>query len=105
MAAGKRPTGQDPQAHVFYDVDWTDWLTARGFLANGSEITSAPFTVAAPATLSFEVLNGAVARVYIKDVPLNGSIEVISTINMPEPDPGAGLVTDQVTFTIKGKQK
>lgn len=97
--------GQDPNSHLFYDVDWSEWLTARGFLADGSQITSTAFVVEAPGTKTFENRTGAVARVWVKDVPKAEDVNVTCTISMPEPDPMAGLVTDDFTFCLRGSEK
>ena len=94
--------GQDPDAHKFYDIDWECWLTARGFLADGSEIIGVVHTVDAPAVKTFEALTGAISRVWVKSVPIHVSIKVKVTISMPEPTGGAGNVTDDFTFILKG---
>jgi len=96
--------GQDPDSHLFYDVDWGEWLTARGFLVDGSQIVSTVFVVTG-ATKSFENRTLAVARVWVKDVIIATDVTVTCTISLPEPDPGAGLVTDDFTFCIRGSQK
>lgn len=95
-------TSQDVDAHVFYEVDWLDWLTARGFLADGSEIVSLVATVEAPGALTFEQTAVTVHRIWVDNPPKNNSIKVTSTITMPEPNVGAGVVTDQFTFKVKG---
>lgn len=98
-------TGQDPDAHAGYTVDWADWLKARGFLVDGSEIVSTAFTVAAPATKTFEDRLGAVARVWVNGVPKSTNVLVTCTITMPKPDPSAPEVTDQFSFEIRGSEK
>ena len=96
---------QDPDAHKFYDIDWECWLTLRGFLADGSEIISVVHTVEAPAVKSHEALTAAISRVWVKSVPNHGSIDVKATITLPEPTGGAGNVTDDFTFVLKGAEQ
>lgn len=97
--------GQDPDSHLFYDVDWGEWLTARGFLVDGSEIVTTAFVVDSPATKTFENRTLAVARVWVKEVPIGADVNVTCTITMPEPDAGAGVVTDDFTFCLRGSPK
>ena len=96
---------QDPDAHKFYDIDWECWLTARGFLADGSEIISVVHTVDAPAIKSHEALNDALSRVWVKSVPIKAKINVRARITLPEPTGGAGNVTDDFTFVLKGTEQ
>jgi hypothetical protein len=103
--SAKLIVGQDVDAHLFYDVDWECWLTARGFLADGSQISSVGFTVDAPATKTFEEVNAAVARVGVSGVPLNTNIKVVARITMPEPSVGAGSLIDDFTFILRGTEK
>lgn len=100
----KRETGQDPNANVFYDVNWGPWLVKRGYLEDGSEITSAVFTVESPAVKDFEVLNAAKARVYVSGVPENSSVNVKCTLTIPPKDVGASPVVDDFTFKLRGNQ-
>ena len=95
---------QDPDAHLFYEVDWTDWLAKRNFLA--ADIVSVVWTVPSPLVKTHELITGAISRVWIKNVP-KGNIEheISARINMPEPTGGAGAVTDDFTFKIKGRHK
>lgn len=95
---------QDVDAHKFWDVDWSDWLVKRGFLADGSEITGFTVDVDASATKTFEqqLAGTPIIRVWVKDVPLGVEIKVKVTIQLPEPDPGAGPVTDDFVFKLKG---
>ena len=95
----------DPDRHLFYDADWCDWLTARGFPVDGSTIVTVVYTVAAPATKTFEELNGAVSRVGISGVPLNTNILVTATITMPEVFLSSGVITDDFSFTLRGAPK
>ncbi len=100
---------QDPDAHVFYDVDWEDWLVARGFLADGSEIVSITWLedggAFAVTNKTFQALTGAVARVWIKGVPKGTTVLITSRVTMPEPDAGAGAVTNDFSFKVKGVER
>ena len=97
--------GQDPNAHLFYDVDWTRWLTARGFVA--TDIVSTSFAVPSPLVKTFaQLLIGGVARVWIKSVP-RGTGEHVGTgpITMPKPDAGAPNVTDDFSFVLRSIER
>ena len=92
--------GQDPNAHLFYDVDWTRWLTARGFVA--ADIDSIVWAVPSPLVKTFELLTDAVARVWIRNVPRGtGEHTITCTIVMPKPDAGAPNVTDDFSFVLR----
>lgn len=93
-------TGQDPNAHLFYEVDWTKWMAKRGFLT--ANIISALFTVPAPAVMTSETRTGAVARVTIKDIPAGKETKVLCRISVTNPAGGAAL-TDDFTFTVVGR--
>ena len=97
-----KKVSQDPDAHVFYDVDWILWLKARGFLVDGSEIVSVAFNVPAPLVKTHELLTGALARVWIKNVIAGKEFDINCTITLPEPNAGAGVVKDDFTFTLRG---
>ncbi len=105
MASFPTLVKHDPDSHVFYDADWCDWLTARGFPVDGSTIVTVVYTVAAPATKTFEELTAAISRVGISGVPLNTNILVKATITMPEVFLSSGVVTDDFSFTLRGAPK
>lgn len=96
---------QDPDTHAGYQVNWADWLTARGFLVTGAEIVSTSFVVEAPATKTFEDRVGALAMVWVNGVPDATDVLVTCTITMPKPDPSAPNITDQFSFIIRGLEK
>ena len=96
--------GQSPNAHLFYDVDWTKWLTKRGYAA--SDIISIVWTVPTPLVKTHQTLTLGVARVFVRNVPRdNKDYEITSTINMPEPVVGIGNVTDEFKFVVRNRQR
>ena len=96
--------GQDPNAHVFYDVDWCKWLEALGFVAG--DISSIVWSVPSPLVKTFQLLTLTVARVWIRAVPNNRNQHTITcTIVMPKPDVAAPEVTDDFSFIIRAIQK
>jgi len=104
MASTPRVRAHDPDSHKGWQVDWCDWLEARGFAVDGSTIVATSFTVPAPATETFDDRSGSVSRVWIEDVPEGETIEVQAHISMPSPGGGAPLITDTFTFKLRGRQ-
>ncbi len=105
MSSSNEIVQQDPDAHSRYEVDWEDWLVNRGYLADGSQIDSIVWKVPSPLVLSFQSLTGAIARVFIKNVPNAQTFTITSTINMPEPSLGVGIETDDFSFRVRGNNK
>ena len=93
---------QDPDDKSFYDVDFCNWLSARGFPIDGSTIDSITFVVAAPATKTFETKVGAVGRVGVSGVSLNTNVLITATIVMPEVFSGGGTIEADFSFTLRG---
>src|SRR5690349_11957454 len=101
MMAANNVTGQDPNAHLFHKVNWTNWLAERSIPVE--DIISIGFTVDAPATKTDESVDGAVATVWVRDVPLNAKIKVVSRITITNHVGDEDIVNDY-TFTIIGRQ-
>ena len=106
MASSYEVRAHDPAAHKRWEVDWSDWLTARGFLEDGSEIVSTNFTLdlegGSTTQITFQDLSGAVARVWINGISLNEEVLVIAEITMPQPDVSAPNVQDRFRFKLRG---
>jgi hypothetical protein len=96
---------QDTNAHLFYEVDWTDWLASRGYTADqigGVNFSAHPAT---GATISHSRLVGAKATVWVKDVLANQKVRITARIVMPAPAAGVDPVTDDYSFQILGQAR
>lgn len=92
---------QDVDAHLFYEVDWSDWLASKGFVADAIQ----GFTWIVPpgtVTVTYTSREGAKSRVWIKDVVRGAKTKVTCRIAMPAPDPSAPEVTDDYSFYLFG---
>ncbi len=98
--------GQDIGGLVHWDVDWRKWLTARGYLADGSQIVSVIWTIPVPLVEEAVDLTASVARVWISGVTKNQAGHLITaTITMPVPSGGSNNVVDKFTFKLRGIDK
>ena len=91
---------QEPGDHLYYDVDWNDWLTARGLTS--SAIVSFTWTTTA-GSITGQAQTGTVARVYIKDIPDRRSVEVTCMLTATAPE-GSTPLKDNFSFKIIGAQ-
>lgn len=92
---------QDVDSHLYYEVDWSDWLTSRGY--NVSDIQG--FTWHVPAdtvNVTYTSRDGAKSRAWIKDAIRGEKTKVTCRIAMPAPDPSAPEVTDDYSFYLFG---
>lgn len=92
---------QDVDAHLYYEVDWSDWLASRGYTAGevqGFTWTVPPDTV----TVTYTSRDGAKARAWIKDAVRGEKVKVTCRVAMPAPDPSAPEVTDDYSFHLFG---
>lgn len=94
---------QDPDAHLFYEVDWAEWLENRGYTA--ADIVSTEFTAPEGVTITHQTRDGAKARVWLKDLAAGKSVRVSCRINMPPPAQGVDLIMDDYSFEVRGKSK
>ena len=97
----------DETAHKRWEVDWEEWLVARGFEADGSDISSTSFTLTTTgtATITFQDRLQAVARVWINNVTFGEKVTVNALIQMPSPGGGAPVVVDTFRFEIRGTRE
>ena len=102
---------QDPNAHVFWTVNWKPWLDARGFAATevvAVEWTLVPAVTGVPTHTDFNTTAGdpdeGKARAWFKDLAKGTVYSVTSKIRLPEPTVGAGEVTDEFTFRLRVKE-
>lgn len=83
-------------AHLFYEVDWSLWLSARGLL--DSDVIGFAWTVPETIEKTNEASNAAVARVYLRAI--TDTSEIKCQISANNPDLGDPLL-DDFTFTVK----
>ena len=90
----------DPSSHLPYEVDWSLWMKARGYVAG--DIQAFAWSVQTPAVATFAQGSGTVARVWIKGVPVGKTVRATCTITVHPPDVSVDPVTDKVSFMLKG---
>lgn len=94
---------QDADAHLSWGIDWEDWLTARGYLATGSEIESVTWTILpAGPVITHTLLTAAIAKAWVDGTTKGTKYTLEATIQMPEPTGGQPKVIDQRSIEITG---
>lgn len=92
---------QDPDAHLFYVIDWTKWLQARDY--TDSDIISFEWVLSnAFITKTTDAAEGAKARVYLKDAQVNKKTIVTCRITCTNFDDGGDPVVDDYSFAVIG---
>jgi hypothetical protein len=93
---------QDVDAHLSWGIDWEDWLTARGYLADGSQVESVTWAITpAGPTITHTLLSSAISKAWIDGVLTAGTKYTLeATIQMPEPTGGQPKVIDQRSIEI-----
>lgn len=95
---------QDPNAHLFYEVDWLQWLTSRGF--SNDQIVSLTANVSSgTANVTYTAVEGSRIMIWVQGVLRNKEAIITTRIQMPEPASGIGYVMDEYSFTIFGRQR
>lgn len=94
---------QDTDAHLSWGIDWEDWLVARGFLANGSQIEGVTWAITPSGpTLTHNTLVLAISKAWVDGVTKGTKYTLEATIQMPEPTGGQPKVIDQRSIEITG---
>lgn len=94
---------QDADAHLSWGIDWEDWLTARGYLADGSQIESVTWTILPTGpVLTHTLLTAAVSKVWVDTLAKGTKYTLEGTIQMPEPTGGQPKVIDVRSIEITG---
>ena len=90
---------QAPDAHVYYDVDWADWLTARSLDEN--DIESVTWTASGDLEITDTILQTTLSRVYVRGTTVGKKYLVTSHITVLNHDGGDSL-HDDYSFEVVG---
>ena len=95
---------QDPNAHVFYEVDWSEWLASRNYTA--SDIVDIEWLIdSGSAEITHTRNEDARSRCWVKGVPVSKKVKITSRISMPGPAPSKPFVTDDYSFYLFGAHR
>lgn len=95
---------QDPNAHLFYEVEWADWLAYRNYTVD--QIVSMEWSSnSIEIEITYVRNEGSKSTAWVRGVPAGAKVKMTCRIAMPPPAPGKPYVTDDYTFQIFGKHK
>lgn len=92
---------QDPDAHKFYEVDWTTWLSDRGYVS--ADVISYTWSVVGAAQITGQGDHGVFSRVYLKGATAGSRSTVTCRITVPNQDGGPEQVKDDYSFQVVGQ--